>query len=111
MLGHPAFTVKIEQDGINSARYRWRVFVGDRERDVSVYSFATKREALKDAERFIAKLNSTRHQIGDSRTFPAQDRPIISHSYIQPGHPTLPSGASLEACFRAERRPNAVLAP
>jgi hypothetical protein len=55
----PAFTIKIEQDRINSGRYRWKVFVGTRQHDLSVHSFATKREALKDAEKFVAKLNST----------------------------------------------------
>jgi hypothetical protein len=55
----PAFTIKIEQDRTTSGRYRWKIFAGARERDTSVYSFSTKREALKDAERFVAKLNAT----------------------------------------------------
>jgi hypothetical protein len=55
----PSFTIKIEQDRINSGRYRWKVYVGSREHDISVYSFATKREALKDAEKFVAKLNGS----------------------------------------------------
>jgi hypothetical protein len=55
----PTFTVKVEQDRINLARYRWKIYNGSREHDVSVYSFATKREALKDAEKFVAKLNSS----------------------------------------------------
>jgi hypothetical protein len=55
----PTFTIKIEQDRIKSGRYRWKVFVGSRERDLSVYNFATKREALKDAEKFVAKLNGS----------------------------------------------------
>jgi hypothetical protein len=55
----PAFKIQVEQDRTNSGRYRWKIFVGARERDTSVYSFATRREALKDAERFVAKLNAT----------------------------------------------------
>jgi hypothetical protein len=52
----PTFTVNVEQDRINSARYRWKIYNGGREHDVSV--FATKREALKNADKFVAKLNS-----------------------------------------------------
>lgn len=53
------FTTKIEADHGNPWRYRWKVFQELRQRDISVYSFATKREAQIDADEFVAKLNST----------------------------------------------------
>jgi hypothetical protein len=53
------FTIEIEHDRGNPWRYRWKVFQEQRQRDISVYSFATKREAQIDADIFVAKLNST----------------------------------------------------
>jgi hypothetical protein len=54
-----AFTIKIEPDFEQEGRYRWNIFEGGKVRDMSLYSFATKREAQADAVKFVEKLNDT----------------------------------------------------
>jgi hypothetical protein len=53
------FVVKIERDTGHAGRFRWRVFQDGMMRDASVYSFATKRQAQVDADKFVQKLNET----------------------------------------------------
>jgi hypothetical protein len=53
------FTIEIEPDAGRSRRFRWKILEDGKARDKSVYSFATKREAQIDAEKFVGKLNST----------------------------------------------------
>ena len=53
------FVVKVERDAERQGRFRWRVFENGIMRDASVYSFATKREAQVDADKFVEKLNAT----------------------------------------------------
>jgi hypothetical protein len=53
------FDVKVERDAERQGRFRWRVFQDGIMRDASVFSFATKREAQVDADKFIEKLNTT----------------------------------------------------
>jgi hypothetical protein len=52
-------TIKIEPDAGRPGRYRWTISEKGRIRDTSLYSFATKREAQADADRFLEKLNAT----------------------------------------------------
>jgi len=53
------FVVKIERDAAHQGRFRWRVFQDGMMRDASVYSFATKRQAQADADKFVQKLKDT----------------------------------------------------
>jgi hypothetical protein len=53
------FTIQIEPDAERPGRHRWTVLENGKHRDRSTYSYARKREALKDAEKFIDKLNET----------------------------------------------------
>ena len=53
------FIAKVEPDADRPGRYRWFIFENDRMRDASVYSFATKREAQADADKFVQRLNDT----------------------------------------------------
>jgi len=59
MTQDPPFVVKIERDEHHQGRFRWRVFQGGTMRDASVYSFATKRQARADADKFVQKLAAT----------------------------------------------------
>ena len=42
----------------NPNRFRWNIYENQRVRDKSFYSFATKREAQNDADKFVRKLDS-----------------------------------------------------
>jgi hypothetical protein len=53
-----AFTTDIVKDIENPGRFRWNIYENKKVRDRSFYSFATRREAQNDAERFVRKLNS-----------------------------------------------------
>jgi len=59
MADNQTFTASVTPDIDRPGRYRWHVSEGARVRDKSVYSFATKREAQADADRFVAKLKLT----------------------------------------------------
>jgi hypothetical protein len=61
MVENHAFTASVAPDADRPGRYRWSVHEDGKARDRSVYSFATKREAQADADRFVAKLNVTWH--------------------------------------------------
>jgi hypothetical protein len=52
------FMIKIEPDTQRVGRYRWNVSEGRRVREVSVFSFATKREAQADADKFVETLKA-----------------------------------------------------
>jgi hypothetical protein len=47
------YTVNVRKDANRPGRYRWDVYETTKLRDSSMFSFATKREAQKDAELFI----------------------------------------------------------
>lgn len=53
------FTIKIEPDAGRPGRSRWKIIESGKVRDTSVFSFATKREAQADADKFVEKLNAT----------------------------------------------------
>jgi hypothetical protein len=53
------YSVRIRGDAHHPGRYRWDVFETERLRDSSMFSFATKREAQLDAEKFVEKLIAT----------------------------------------------------
>ena len=53
------FAKRVEPDIGRPGRYRWNIVKDGSVRDRSVYSFATRREAEADAERFLEKLNIT----------------------------------------------------
>ena len=59
MSTNSPFFTKVEQDADRPGRYRWFIFENGRMRDASVYSFATKREAQADADKFVQRLNDT----------------------------------------------------
>lgn len=52
---HP-FTVKIEADPLRENRYRWTVCEGAQIHLRSPHSYATRREAEKDAEKAMSNL-------------------------------------------------------
>jgi hypothetical protein len=53
------FTIKVEPDPARLSRYRWAVLEAGKQRDRSVYTFATRREAQADADKFVQKLKTT----------------------------------------------------
>jgi hypothetical protein len=53
----PIFTTDIAKDIGNPNRFRWNIYENMKVRDKSFYSFATKREAQNDADKFIRKLD------------------------------------------------------
>ena len=53
------YTVRIREDANRPGRYRWEVFETKHLRDSSMFSFATKREAQTDADKFVVKLIAT----------------------------------------------------
>ena len=52
------FTIDVAQDARQRGRYRWSISEDMRVRDRSFYSFATRREAQDDADRFVEKLKA-----------------------------------------------------
>jgi hypothetical protein len=58
MTDSPTFTADIVKDIGNPNRYRWNIYENEKVRDKSFYSFATKREAQTDAEKFVRKLTA-----------------------------------------------------
>jgi len=58
MEGDHAFTIEVVQDARQPGRYRWSVAEDPKVRDTSFYSFATRREAQNDADRFVEKLRA-----------------------------------------------------
>ena len=58
MTQSPVFTTDVVKDIGNPNRFRWNIYEDKKVRDKSFYSFATRREAQSDAERFVGKLNS-----------------------------------------------------
>ncbi len=53
-----AFTIDVAQDARQRGRYRWSISEDMKVRDTSFYSFATKREAQADADKFVEKLKA-----------------------------------------------------
>jgi hypothetical protein len=56
MTQSAAFTTDVVKDIGN--RFRWNIYENNKVRDKSFYSFATRREAQNDADKFVGKLNS-----------------------------------------------------
>jgi hypothetical protein len=52
------FTTYVVKDIGNPNRFRWNIYDNEKVRDKSFYSFATKREAQIDADKFVQKLNA-----------------------------------------------------
>jgi hypothetical protein len=63
MLEIEPYSVRVREDAHRPGRYRWDVFETERLRDTSVFSFATKREAKTDADKFVVKLRATWHKV------------------------------------------------
>jgi hypothetical protein len=53
------YSVRVREDANRPGRYRWEVFETERLRDTSMFSFATRREAQTDADKFVVKLLAT----------------------------------------------------
>ena len=58
MAEGPIFTIDVVKDSSNPNRYRWNIYENKRVRDKSFFSFATKREAQTDADKFVRKLTA-----------------------------------------------------
>jgi hypothetical protein len=58
MTDSSLFLTDVVKDNDNPNRFRWNIYENKRVRDKSFYSFATKREAQNDADKFVLKLNS-----------------------------------------------------
>jgi hypothetical protein len=58
MTDSAVFLTDVVKDIGNPNRFRWNIYENKRVRDKSFYSFATKREAQNDADKFVRKLNS-----------------------------------------------------
>jgi hypothetical protein len=52
------FAIDVAQDVRQRDRYRWSVSEDIKVRDTSFYSFATRREAQADADKFVEKLKA-----------------------------------------------------
>jgi hypothetical protein len=53
MAEPPGYVIAVIKDVDRQGSFRWSLQVGAEVRDKSLYSFATKREAQADAERFL----------------------------------------------------------
>jgi hypothetical protein len=58
MTDSAVFSSDVVKDIGNPNRFRWNIYENQRVRDKSFYSFATKREAQTDANKFLVKLNA-----------------------------------------------------
>jgi hypothetical protein len=58
MMDSAIFTTDVVKDIGNPNRFRWNIYDKERVRDKSFYSFATKREAQADADKFVEKLKA-----------------------------------------------------
>jgi hypothetical protein len=58
MMDSAIFTTDVVKDIGNPNRFRWNIYDKEKVRDKSFYSFATKREAQADADKFVEKLNA-----------------------------------------------------
>jgi hypothetical protein len=58
MSERSVFTTEVVKDIGNPNRFRWNIYENKNVRDKSFYSFATRREAQSDADKFVRKLNS-----------------------------------------------------
>ena len=58
MMDSAIFTTDVVKDIGNPNRFRWNIYENMKVRDKSFYSFATRREAQNDADKFVRKLNS-----------------------------------------------------
>jgi hypothetical protein len=58
MTDSVVFTTYVVKDIGTPNRYRWNIYDDKTIRDKSFYSFATKREAQTDADKFVEKLNA-----------------------------------------------------
>jgi hypothetical protein len=58
MTDSAIFSTDVVKDIGNPNRFRWNIYENQRVRDKSFYSFATKREAQNDADKFVRKLDS-----------------------------------------------------
>jgi hypothetical protein len=58
MKENSVFATDVVKDVGNPNRFRWNIYENKKVRDKSLYSFATRREAQSDAERFVRQLNS-----------------------------------------------------
>ena len=58
MTNGAVFSTEVVKDIGNPNRFRWNIYENERVRDESFYSFATRREAQTDADKFVRKLDS-----------------------------------------------------
>jgi hypothetical protein len=58
MTDSAVFSTDVVKDIGNPNRFRWNIYENKRVRDKSFYSFATRREAQNDADKFVRKLDS-----------------------------------------------------
>ncbi len=58
MIENPTFTISVAPDAQRPGRYRWNISENSKVRDKSLYSFATRREAQADADKFVGKLDA-----------------------------------------------------
>jgi len=72
MTESPVFMTDVVKDIGNPNRFRWNIYENKRVRDKSFYSFATRREAQSDAEKFVA--SSTRFGQPQKNKKPANSR-------------------------------------
>jgi hypothetical protein len=56
MAEPPSYTILITADPGRVERFRWTINEAGKERDKSMYSFATRRHAQTDAEALVEKL-------------------------------------------------------
>ena len=57
MTDSAVFSTEVVKDIGNPNRFRWNIYENKKVRDKSFYSFATRREAQNDADKFVRKLD------------------------------------------------------
>jgi hypothetical protein len=58
MTENHSFTTAVAPDVQRPGRYRWNIWENHKVRDKSLYSFATRKEAQADADKFLGRLNA-----------------------------------------------------
>ena len=61
------FTTDVVKDIGNPNRFRWNIYENEKVRDKSLYSFATKREAQSDADKFVPEAKFDLAKLNDKK--------------------------------------------
>jgi len=77
MSERSVFTTEVVKDIGNPNRFRWNIYENKSVRDKSFYSFATRREAQSDADKFVRKPTRFGLPQKNKKSLAIQDAPRI----------------------------------